>query len=520
MAIPSVPKKETEEKYSHAVRLYADTRLSLSEICERTGVRFVAFSSYLCKYHRELILERHGLAGLPDVRLRGVKGQTTASRHKYREAIAACDSTEYIEYNISQIARIFGVDCSSLAGQLRRHYRDIVPRREEARRRLGIAVNLQYGARPWCMEEYAEAVEMLRTTDLAVAEAAEACNVSPTGLREHLTAWHPELVARRESRRSEAVGQKTRGERNGAWNIHAPRKENTEKYGQALHLYRTTALTIEEIVAQTGVNPGGFAHHLRMWHPELVAERRGFDGTTPLTETKRYRKDTAEKYIRAIERLRTSDLPTAKVAAEFGMKPETFRTYLREHCPELAEARGMTKTGNGRTVSRRSADKYAEALHLYETTSEPLRSIAGRLGLTYNSVGGFIRRNHPEAIERHNALLTSAAETFAEGIERLRNGSETVNAVMDDLGYGEYFRHYVKEHHPELLERRRERRTVVRKEKTAGKYAGAIASLRAGGCTMKEAAERHGVNLSSFRKYLYKHEPELLKERREKEKNG
>ncbi len=65
----------------------------------------------------------------------------------------------------------------------------------------------------------------------------------------------------------------------------------------------------------------------------------------------------------------------------------------------------MTKTGSGKTVSRRSEEKYAEAVKLYETTTEDLASIARRLGLTYNSVGGFIRRNYPEVIARHQELL-------------------------------------------------------------------------------------------------------------------
>ena len=50
-------------------------------------------------------------------------------------------------------------------------------------------------------------------------------------------------------------------------------------------------------------------------------------------------------------------------------------------------------------------EKYAEALHLYGSTSESLKSIANRLGLTYNSIGGFIRRNYPELIIKHNSLL-------------------------------------------------------------------------------------------------------------------
>jgi hypothetical protein len=46
--------------------------------------------------------KRHNLTGLENARLRGRKGQTTAAHYnKYKEAIAACDSREYIEYNIS-----------------------------------------------------------------------------------------------------------------------------------------------------------------------------------------------------------------------------------------------------------------------------------------------------------------------------------------------------------------------------------------------------------------------------------
>ena len=60
----------------------------------------------------------------------------------------------------------------------------------------------------------------------------------------------------------------------------------------------------------------------------------------------------------------------------------------------------MMRASNGRSVSRRSMEKYAEALRLCETTGEELKSIARRLGLNYNSLGGFIRRNFPELILR------------------------------------------------------------------------------------------------------------------------
>ena len=80
---------KAETKYKESVSLYAETGLSIKEICERTGVGYSAFSSYLCKHFRELILKRHNLTDYTTVRLRGKKGQTTAAHYKYKDAIAA-----------------------------------------------------------------------------------------------------------------------------------------------------------------------------------------------------------------------------------------------------------------------------------------------------------------------------------------------------------------------------------------------------------------------------------------------
>lgn len=394
-----------ESKYREAVSLYAGTGLSIRKICEQTGVGFSAFSSYLSKHHRNLIIERHKLTGFRYVRLRGKGGQTTEAHYKYKDAIAACDSMEYIEYNISQIARIFGLGCSALASQLRRHYPDVVPRREEQRRRMGITTNLQYGVRQWCKDEYADAITLLQSSEMTIEEACNVTNVSRSGLREHILAYHPQITRLREERRLKATGRKVRGMRNGNWAVYEPEQKLVEKYRNAIELYSTTSLDVKEIARVAGVNIGGFRNHLKRWHPHLMAERRGFDESSGLAKSKRYSKSTAEKYAAAIEMLKKTDLPTAKVAAEFRLNPETFRMYLKEHHPGLAAARGRTRAPNGKLVSCSSAEKYAEALRIYETTAEPLKSIAERLGLTYNSVGGFIRRNHPEAIERHKSLL-------------------------------------------------------------------------------------------------------------------
>lgn len=332
-------------RYREAVSLYADSVLSIKAICERTGVGFSGFSSYLSKHHRDLILKRHHLTGFKDVRLRGKKGQTTASHHKYKDAVLACDSMEYIEYNISQIARIFGLNCSALAGQLRRHYPEIVPRREQERRRLGITVNLQYGAREWSREAYSESVGMLQSSDMTIEEVADACGVSHTGLREHILAYHPQLTLLREKRRLNAMGQQVRGMRNGNWGIHEPDKSIKEKYSKAIELYRSSSLDVKDIVRLSGVSLGGFRYHLKTWYPELMVLRRGFSGDVAFCQTKRYKKSTAEKYAPAIELWKTSCLSVAKVAAEFGFNPEVFRMYLKEHYPELMAKRKLGKIG-------------------------------------------------------------------------------------------------------------------------------------------------------------------------------
>ena len=70
----------------------------------------------------------------------------------------------------------------------------------------------------------------------------------------------------------------------------------------------------------------------------------------------------------------------------------------------------MVQTSEGKTDVQTKQRKYAEAIRLYGTTTETLKDIATRLGLTYNSIGGYIRRNHPEVINAHSTLLIEKDE--------------------------------------------------------------------------------------------------------------
>lgn len=400
---------ETEAKYRSALELYADTDISIAEICRRCGVSLSGFSSYIGTYHRYLMLKRNGIKCAPEeaesIKINQKRGQYPETHARYKEAIAACDSMEYIGCNISEIAREFGLDGTNLANQLRLHYPGVMELREQERQRLGLSDNLPRGVRQWCKDQYAEAVELLRSDRyITVQDAAEQFNVSYTGLEHHLISYHKELVDNRIKIRKQAVRQKRRGEITGCGTIHAPSSEITRKYAEALCLYSTTTMSARKIARQTGVSVKGFYEYLQRWHKDLICKRRGidYDENKPVdwTSVRKYNPATAAKYSEAISRLKESGLPTAQVAAEFGLHPECFRRYLKEHEPELHASQGMKKTESGKMVSPKSMEKYREAIHTYETTSESLQSIARRFGLNACSLGQFIKRQFPELIER------------------------------------------------------------------------------------------------------------------------
>lgn len=398
------------EKYRAALELYRSSDLSVKEICEMTGNSASAFRAYLRRCHRELMFARYGIdvsrENAQATRLRHTRGQTPAAHLKYRDAVSACDDIKYIEYNVSQIARIFGLEPTALGNQLRNHYPEILERREKERRRLGINDNLHRGAKAWCTGQYAGAVEHLRSSDDTIRQTAELFNISYSGLREHILYYHKELIRKRSDRRRSAMTDKVRGALTGNGGRHEPKGACVEKYSDALQLYSDSAMTQKEICSATGVSLSGFRHHLRTWNRELVSERRGVDGRAEGGDgAKRYLKSTAAKYAAAIARLKEGGISTARAAREFGLHPEVFREYLHEHEPGLAAGLGMTTLANGKPVLARSAQKYADAIRIYRTTPEPLKSIARRLGLTYNSLNAFIRRNCPEVILDHNRLL-------------------------------------------------------------------------------------------------------------------
>lgn len=403
-------------KYMEAVAMYAGSDLSIRHIAEICGVTAAGLSAHIGKHHRELLLARYGLEAdkeeLYSVKVKQPKGQSPATYNKYKDAIAACSDLAYIEYNIAQIGRMFGLDGTGLASQLHFHYQDVIPERENLRRRLGIADNIRRGMKPYCEKAYSEAVRLYRDTDMSIPEVAELCKVSVGGFSQHLRYYHKDVIEGKAGKRANAKrksGFRRPGNLAGNGNTYGPKPETVAKYARALELYRTTGMTIAQIAEVTGVTRTGFGGYLHQWHRGDKLLRRGleWDGESEpdLKGTPHYLKSTACKYAPAIESLRRNPRDIAKVAVEYGLGPEVFRQYLRKHEPELYAMHGMTRRADGKLVKRSSEEKYGKAIQEYATTAEPLKSIARRHGIVYNSIMGYVIRNCPTEREMHRRLV-------------------------------------------------------------------------------------------------------------------
>ena len=116
-------------RYETAVSLYADTDASVREIAATCGESEHALRAYLRRYWRELMLRRYGIEtegrDAQEVPFYTADGQSCLAHRKYKEAVQACDSIRYIDLNVSQVARKFGVNATALANFMRVHYSEV-----------------------------------------------------------------------------------------------------------------------------------------------------------------------------------------------------------------------------------------------------------------------------------------------------------------------------------------------------------------------------------------------------------
>ena len=403
-----------EDKYAVAVDLYATTDLTLCRVAESCGVTARGLGAYIGRYHRQLLYARYGLETDTALtfKIKPPKGQSRITHLKYKDAIEACGDLAYIEYNVSQIAQMFDLNGTALASQLRVHYPDVIPNRELVRQRLGIADSTHRGPRQASVDQYKEALDLYRETDLSIPEVAEKCKVSRGGFSQFMRFYHHDVITGKAERRQAARRDRlsrSAGSLSGNGTLYGPRPATIERYAHALDLYRTTSMTISEIVESTGVPPEGFKVYLHKWHRDDMLRRRGYDAGSDsrhdLSDTKRFLASARGKYSDAISSLRDNPRPVAEVAAEFSLNPDVFREYLKTHEPDLAAQQGMLRLSDGRMVRKSAHGKYSDAIREYATTTESLRSIAQRHGIVYKSLMGYLMRNCPAERESHRKLV-------------------------------------------------------------------------------------------------------------------
>ncbi len=166
------------------------------------------------------------------------------------------------------------------------------------------------------------------------------------------------------------------------------------------------------------------------------------------------------------------------------------------------------------TKNKRLKQEYAEALLLYATTTEPLKLISERLGLRYNTVSNYMRRNCPLVIDRHKALLPNDEERYSAGVDLLRSGTLSPYQVMIQLGYGRGFLHFIQKSHPELYTQRMHCNRPKSRPSKVAKYSEAVSMLtemkKRQYNVVRKVAEETGLNYDSFRMHIYTYHRELI----------
>ena len=166
------------------------------------------------------------------------------------------------------------------------------------------------------------------------------------------------------------------------------------------------------------------------------------------------------------------------------------------------------------TKIKRLKPEYAEALLLYATTTEPLKSITNRLRLRYNTVSNYMRRNCPVIVAQHKALFPKDEKRFDKGVALLQSTDLSPYQVKKQLGYGSGFINFIRTNHPELQRRSTHYNVPKNKVAKTAKYAEAVEMLtemKDRQCNViRKIAESTGLNYHALRKHIYTYHRELI----------
>ena len=334
-------------------------------------------------------------------------GQRPKTRDRYAEAVQACKSIEHLDKSVGEIARMFGHGDQCLRNQLKRHFPEVLELRNRLRVLLGMDTKLR-GVSKETELKYAPAVEMLRTTDLTIAEVAQRCNVSSQGLQQHVLYHHRDLAQRRLEKRFHAVDQRATGGMSGTGRPNRPRKATEALYAEALEMYRTTDLTVPEIALKCGVITHNFQCYLQRWCRSDMAVREKLR-QEKLEQQRKEREEIGnrsrtfkalKKYSPALKII--EDGATYEEAAErLGVDVGNLCWWVRNNHPEIhwqEHQNQIVWLPEGTSCRKSSWDRFGEAVHAYCETDESINEIARRFGLYPSSLRNFLVRKFPQAV--------------------------------------------------------------------------------------------------------------------------
>lgn len=213
-------------------------------------------------------------------------GQHPETEALYRDAILACQSIENLSLTISDVARKYKVKPECLRNQLKRHFPEVFERREKLRDSLGYSVPGNRGLKPSTVAQYAEAIRMLRNTQMTVREVADRCHVSYHGLQQHLLFYHKDIAESRMLYRTDALLKAVdravrKGSPSPAGGVRGPRPETEAFYAHAIELYRTTDLTIRQIADLCHTTEHNLGGYIRKWYRKDMEKRQAERAAQP-----------------------------------------------------------------------------------------------------------------------------------------------------------------------------------------------------------------------------------------------
>jgi len=365
-------------------------------------------------------------------------GQSPETEQKYREAVQACMSIMNLSLNVADIARMYSLDPQCLRGQLKRHYPEVIPRRNELRAMLGYAVLDQSRLHQSSMEKYVPAVKMLKETDLTVKEVAERCGVTYLGLQQHLIYYHKDVAELRLGKRMQALsGPVSVGEKDCNNRPVGPSATMQARYAPAIKMARETDLPLTEIALRCGVEPRGLQGYVQKWHRDLMEERQ-----RKREEALLQRKEAVRPKVSRAEIVRVQYTPTvdmirggmslSEAASAVGTSPDNLRSWLKSHYPEVLDIsrNGMTKTPEGVTMKRATYERYVViAQYMAEHPGEGSVDVAKRFGVPVSSMNKVLARCFSDVWGKHlEACSREREHRQAEYREALRQAMAEYDA--------------------------------------------------------------------------------------------